>query len=229
MVKNLLLLTGLIVLSMRISSSQSVLMPNVALKSHETLDITKIMMSEQKTEIYLTVENRITGGTFCADRNIYIIYPDGTKSKLVSSEGIPVCPEVHKFKAPGEKLDFVLVFPPLKKGTEWFDLKEDCQENCFSFYGIILDNTLNRKIDDCFQLVENDEPAKAMVSFIKLAEETENKNTGAEGLLYMNIIELSRQSDNNVRAAEWYKRLESSGTRSAPLYIRHLNSLGIRY
>ncbi len=229
MVKNLLLLSGLIFLGMRISYSQSVLMPNVALKSHETLDITKITISEQKTEIYLTVENRINGGTFCADRNIYIIYPDGTRSMLVSSEGIPVCPVVHKFKAPGEKLDFVLLFPPLKKGTEWFDLKEDCQENCFSFYGIILDNTLNRKIDECFRLVENDEPAKAVVSFIKLAEETENKNTGAGGLLYMNIIKLSRQAGNNLRAAEWYRRLESSGMRSAQLYLRHLNSLGIRY
>ncbi len=229
MVKNLLLLTGLIFLSLRVSYSQSVLMPNVALKSHETLDIMKIMISGQKTEIYLTVENRITGGTFCADRNIYIIYPDGTRSRLVSSEGIPVCPEVHKFKAPGEKLDFVLTFPPFKKGTESIDLIEDCQANCFSFYGIILDNDLNKKIDDAFISAEKGEPARSLLSFTKISDETGDKNPGAEGLLYMNIIKLSVTTGNKVKAAEYYKKLELSGLPWTSLYLNHLNAQGIKY
>jgi hypothetical protein len=189
----------------------------------------KVVISDQKTEVYLKVENRIAGGNFCADKNIFIIFPDGTRSLLVSSSGIPVCPETYKFNSIGEKLDFVLTFFPLKKGTEWIDLIEDCSENCFSFYGIIVDNSLNKKIDDAFVLAENEEPSKALVSFIKIAEETGNKNPGATGLLYMNIVKLSRITGNNVKAAEWYKKLESSGAPGIQLYIKHLSSQGIKY
>ena len=186
-------------------------------------------MSEEKTEIFLKVENRITGGNFCADKNIFIIYPDGTRSVLVSTSGIPVCPDTYKFTSIGEKLDFVLTFPPLKKGTEWINLVEDCSENCFSFYGITLDSNLNKKIDDAFALAENEEPAKALVSFMAIAEEMDNKNLGAEGLIYLNIIILAKETGSTAKAAEWYRRLESSGLPETELYIKHLNSQGIKY
>ena len=211
------------------SFSQSYLSPNIALKSHETLTIRKFVMYEEKTEIFLRVENRISGGNFCADKNIFIVYPDGTRILLVSSTGIPVCPDTYKFKSPGEMLDFVLTFPPLQQGIGSVNLIEDCQDNCFSFYGIILDSNLNNRIDDAFALAENDEPAKAMVSFIRITEENSNKNTGAAGLLYVNIVKLSKTTGNSVKAAEWYRKLESSGLPEMSLYIKHLNSEGIYY
>lgn len=203
--------------------------PNIGLKSHETLEISKVELTEHKTLIYLSVENRITGGNFCADKNIFIIYPDGTRSKLISSSGIPVCPDTYRFKTIGEKLDFVLKFPPLKLGTDWIDLIEDCSENCFSFYGVTLDNDLNNKIDDAFTLVENKEQAKALVNFIKIADSIDNKNLGIEGLIYINIIRLAKETGNTVKAAEWYNRLKSSGIPRSELCIKNLNSLGIVY
>jgi len=229
MIKRLILLSVFLVCAIAYSFSQSFLSPNVALKSHETLDIIKVMLTKEKTEIFLKVENRITGGNFCADRNIFIVFPDGTKSLLVASNGIPVCPDTYKFSAPGEHLDFVLTFPPLEKVTGSVNLIEDCQDNCFSFYGIILDSNLNKEINDAFVLAENEEPARALVSFIKIAEETGDKNQGAAGILYMNIIKLSKLTGNYVKAVEWYKKLESSGLPEAPLYIKHLNAQGIKY
>ena len=169
--------------------SQTVEQPNYALKSHETLEITKVEITPVKTVVSLTIENRIEGGKFCADKNIFIIYPDGTRSNLTSSNGIPVCPETYKFKTIGEKFDFVLTFPPLKQGTEWVDLIEDCTDNCFSFYGVTLDSELNKKIDDAFVLAEKKEPGKALIIFINLAEANDNKNLGIEGLLYINIYD----------------------------------------
>ena len=229
MLNRLLSLSLFLALGFTTSFSQSFLSPNVALKSHETLTIRKFVMSDEKTEIYLRVENRITGGNFCADKNIYLVYPDGTRSLLVSSNGIPVCPDTYKFKSPGEQLDFVLTFPSVLKGIGSVNLIEDCQDNCFSFFGIILDSNLNKKIDDAFALAENDEPAKAMVSFVKIAEGTGTKNQGAAGLLYMNIVKLSKETGNYVKASDWYKKLESSGLPETALYIKHLNSQGIKY
>jgi hypothetical protein len=210
-------------------NSQTFINPNYSLKSHATLNIIKVEAGSEATIFYMSIENKIDGGTFCADKNIYIIYPDGKKSKLESSTGIPVCPDNYKFKAPGEKLEFVLSFPPLKKGTEWIDLVEECSDKCFSFYGVTLNNDLNNRINDAFALAENDEPAKAMISFINIAEEVDKSNPGIEGLLYINIIKLAVGTGDNTKAGEWYKKFKLSGAPRLSQYIKYLNDQGIKY
>jgi hypothetical protein len=209
--------------------SQTYIKPNYALKSHETLELTKIDLSAQKTLIFLTVENRITGGYFCADKNIFILYPDGTRSKLTASKGIPVCPDSYKFKTIGEKLNFELTFPPLKPGTKWIDLIEDCSDNCFSFFGVCLNTDLNKRIDEASVLAENEKPAEALIDFIKIAGTIESKNSGIEGLIYINIINLAKETNNIQKASEWYSKLKLSGIPRKDLYIKHLNSQGIIY
>jgi hypothetical protein len=209
--------------------SQTYIKPNYALKSHETLEITKIDLTSQKTLIFLSVENRITGGYFCADKNIFILYPDGTRSKLTASKGIPVCPDSYKFKTIGEKLNFELTFPPLRPGTQWIDLIEDCSDNCFSFFGVCLNTDLNKRIDEASVLAENEKPAEALIDFIKIAGTIESKNSGIEGLIYINIIKLAKETNNIQKASEWYSKLKLSGIPRKDLYIKHLNSQGIIY
>jgi hypothetical protein len=209
--------------------SQTVYKPNSGLRSHETLEISKIDITADKTVIYLDIENKIAGGFFCADKNIFIIFPDGSRSKLISSKGIPVCPDTYKFKTIGEKLGFELTFSPVKKNSEWIDLIEDCSDNCFSFYGICLDNELNKKIEDASHLAEIGEPAKAALDFIKIANSVDSGNSGIAGLLYINIIQLSKETGNIAKASEWYGKLKSSGVPRKELYIKHLNSEGIIY
>jgi hypothetical protein len=211
------------------SQIQTLINPNYSLKSHETLEIIKIEAGPKATIFYMSIENRIAGGNFCADKNIYIIYPDAKRSKMISSSGIPVCPDSYIFKAPGEKLDFVLVFPPLKAGIEWVDLIEDCSEKCFSFYGITLDSNLNSRIDDAFAFAENGEVAKALTSFISIADGIDKSNNGIEGLLYINIIKLARETGDEAKAEEWYKKFILSDTPRLASYIKFLNDQGIRY
>jgi len=211
------------------SFSQTFVKPNSGLKSHMTMEITRVITTSQKTVISLSVENRIVGGYFCADKNIFIIYPDGIRSRLSSSKGIPNCPETYKFKAIGEKLEFELTFPSLKQGTQWIDLIEDCSDNCFSFYGVCLNSDLNKKIDEASVQAETGEPAKALMSFIKIAEEIGKNNSGIEGLIYSNIIYLANKTNNIPKANEWYNKLKSSDIPRSVLYIKHLNSEGIIY
>ena len=208
---------------------QTVIQPNSGVKSHETLVINKVELTSTAATFFMSIENRIANGSFCADKNIFIVYPDGTRSKLVSSENIPVCPDTYEFKMPGDKLDFTLSFPPLIPGTEWIDLIEDCSDNCFSFYGVTLDSDLNRKIEDAFSLFGNDEPVKAMISFIDITEAVDKKNIGIEGFLYINIIRLEKQNGNEVKAAQWYNRMKSSGAPRLKQYIKYLNDQGIKY
>jgi hypothetical protein len=209
--------------------AQTYIKPNLSLKSHETLEITKIELSAQKTLIFLSVENKITAGYFCADKNIVILYPDGTRSKLTTSKGIPVCPDSYKFKTVGEKMNFELTFPPLKPGTQWIDLIEDCSDNCFSFFSVCLNTDLNKRIDEASVLAENEKPAEALMNFIKIADAIDSKNSGIEGLIYINIIKLAKETNNIQKASEWYTKLKLSGIPRNELYIKHLNSQGIIY
>jgi len=226
--KRLYISAGLFVISI-ISFSQSFIQPNYGLKSHETLEIKKIEMTSEATSFYMSIENRIQGGSFCADKNIFIIYPDATKSKLVSSSGIPVCPDIYKFRAPGEKLDFVLVFPPLKTGTGWIDLIEECSEDCFSFYGVTLDNELNKWLDDVFYRASTGKPSDNIILFKSVLDSISGQNLGIEGSLYVNIIEAAREDADNVNARVWYKRLASSNAPRLHDYIKYLNDRGIKY
>jgi hypothetical protein len=212
-----------------LSLSQTFINPNYSLKSHETLIIVKVEVRPEATIFYMSIENKIEKGSFCADKNIYIIYPDGKRSKLVSSTGIPVCPDTYQFKTQGEKLEFVLSFPPLKKGIDWIDLVEECSDNCFSFYGVSLNNDLNKRIDDAFTLAENDEPVKAMGSFISIAEDIGKSNSGIKGLLYINIIRLAVETGDKTKAAEWYKKFKLSETPRLSEYLKYLNDQGIKY
>ncbi|MCX6254217.1 MAG: hypothetical protein NTV31_07035 [Bacteroidia bacterium] len=209
--------------------SQTYNQPNVSLRSHETLEISKVEITAQGTVIYLTVENRIAEGNFCADKNIYLIYPDGSRLKLTKANNIPVCPETYNFKSIGEKLQFTLDFPPLKTGTKWIDIVEDCTSNCFWFYGVTLDNDLNKKLDEAFSQASKGKPAENIVLFKTLLDSIDSQNLGIEGLLYINIINAAVEDADNVNTIVWYKRLASSHAPRLSYYIKYLNDKGIKY
>jgi hypothetical protein len=229
MKKQLLIMSGLLGICIMNSYSQSIIQPNFALKSHETLEILRIEIMPAKTIVYLSVENRREGGYFCADRNIYMIDPEGKKLKLEESKGIPVCPETYKFKFIGEKLSFILTFPPLKSGTKWVDIVEDCNNNCFWFYGVTLDNNLNKKLDEAFSIALTGKPDDNIAVFKNILDNIDSQNLGIEGLLYLNVITIAQESGNIAKAAEWYNKLKSSGAPRTSQFIRYLNDKGIKY
>jgi hypothetical protein len=211
-------------------SSQAYNQPNAALKSHETLVISKVGINSKTTTIYLSVENRRNeGGNFCADKNIYLIYPDGSRLKLTKANNIPRCPDTYNFKSVGEKLQFTLEFPPLKPGTKWFDLIEDCNSNCFWFYGVTLDNELNKKLDEAFDLASKGQPADNINLFKDILDTIDNQDLGIEGLLYINIINAAVDNADKVGAAVWYKRMAASKAPRLNQYLKYLNDRGIKY
>jgi len=209
--------------------SQSYNQPAIGLKSPETIEILKADLTSEKTVLYLSVENRIIGGTFCADRNIFIIYPDGTRIKLLKASGIPECPDSHKFKTIGEKLPFTLTFPPLKPGTKWIDLIEDCNDNCFLVYGILLNNELSMKIDEAVTLVDKGEIDSAIGLYKSIIESTDTSDNGITGSLYSDLVTLLVKKGYQAMGEEWYKKMVSSGAPRIQLYISNLNSRGVKF
>ena len=96
----------------------------------------------------------------------------------------------------------------MKHDTQWIDLIEDCADNCFSFYGVCLNDDLNKKIDEASVLAENKEPANALIDFVKIGDSLTSKNSGIEGLIFINIIKLAKETANTAKAAEWYSKLK---------------------
>lgn len=220
---------GLLLLAGQLLNGQTVNKPNYAMKSHETLEVLSIEADSKATVFHMSIENRIPGGTFCADRNIWIVFSPEKRSRLVLAEGIPVCPDVHNFTLPGESLEFTLTFPPLPAGTISVDLVEECSENCFSFYGIVVDNDLNSSIDKAFESAEDGNTEDALKQFIEIAEAPGRSSDNTPGLLYINIIRLAAERGYQATAERWYKKLKSEGGKDMGRYIDFLNAGGIRY
>jgi hypothetical protein len=219
----------LLFLSQFMATAQVYYMPATGLKSHETMEIVKVENSSDKTTIYLSIENRIKGGVFCADRNIYIGFSDGTRSKMVKSTGIPQCPDSYKFKKIGEKLEFSLVFPPVKPGTGWFDLIEDCSDNCFSVYGILLNSNISSAINEAVLYVNRGELDTAIKIYSDLIAKAAPSDAGIVASLYVDLIELLVRKGYTAQATDYYRKLAASTFPRKELYLNNLNSRGIRF
>ena len=126
--------------------SQSILNPNYGLKTPSTAEITRVDFNADGTVIGLTIMSDINNAWFCIDRNTFLIKPDGMKVRLKSLKGLPYCPATYRFKLPGEKLPFTLVFPPTGM-LPWFSVTEECTGGCLSFRGVLTDEGAEQKAE----------------------------------------------------------------------------------
>jgi hypothetical protein len=201
---------------------QTIFNPNYGLKSHPTLDIVSVVLTGSSATLNMVIENRILDGTFCADKNIFIILPNGRHLKIKDTEGIPRCPETYTFQKFGEKLFFSLSFPGLPEGTQWFDLIEDCDNACFSFNCVILDAGLNQKIDQAYTLTGSGKQEEAYREFEGILNDIDGKKCTYEGAVYWNLIQLSKKMGNADKATEWLSKLQKSRN---PLKEKFIESL----
>jgi hypothetical protein len=221
MPKNILLTFLLLGAIVRIYP-QTITRPNFALKSHPTLEIESVVLTAGSTTLFMVIENKSLDGTFCADKNIFIVLPNRKRLKIKEARDIPRCPDSYVFKSFGEKLYFSLIFPALPKGTLWFDLLEDCDEACFSFNSVILDTGLNQKIDHAYSVLESGERDKASLEFESLLPDLSGKKCPYEGAVYWNLIQLARQMGDEKKSAEWLEMLRKSDN---PLKERLIENL----
>ncbi|MBM3420083.1 MAG: hypothetical protein FJY11_03000 [Bacteroidetes bacterium] len=210
-------------------TGQVVTNPVFGLVSHETLNLVTFEFGNDLTVIELTIENRVSGGYFCVDRNTIMVLPEGTRLKMVRSEGLPNCPEVHNFSRIGEVLRFKLYFPALGFRPDWFDLIEECSENCFSVLGILTDPLLSARIDTASELAESGKPAESGREFREILAGLENSRHGIAASLYSNIIVMYLREGDEVNAKVWYSKMLDTSAPNLDYYIANLSARGIRW
>jgi tetratricopeptide (TPR) repeat protein len=201
------------------SFTQTLILPIVNIKSHKTLTIEKIEFSAERTVIFLSIENQKTEGEawFCADKNIYIKNAQGAEIYyMTKSEGIPTCPETHKFNKPGEILSFRLIFPRIPPSMKEIDIIENCTDNCFYFKGVILDPYQNADIklfEKGVALYSNKQPDEALKCFLELSANTKDRKSNIYGYcLYIVPLIYFEKGDKENAKAEYLKLVSSNIT-----------------
>jgi tetratricopeptide (TPR) repeat protein len=215
------------------SAAQKIIeFPEVAEQSHQELSIVKISLYNDSTVFDLSVENKLDqGGWFCADKNISMeISSDHKRYTLVNSLGIPTCPSVHNFKRSGEKLNFSLVFQGIPLGTKLLNLTENCDNSCFFFHEIILDEKLNRDIklyNRGTELYKANNSADALACFRKVVEQLPASPTHVYGYAYFNLIKIYHARGDKTNVRYWYDQLEKSNLPDKQYFIDSLQKDGI--
>ncbi|MDA3952190.1 MAG: hypothetical protein PF485_00955 [Bacteroidales bacterium] len=213
-------------------SAQVYYYPIAGKQSHPELEIVQIEITENTTLINLQVTNkRDQGGWFCADKNIYIknsketeIYP------LINSVNIPTCPNQHEFKKTNEILKFQLIFPKISDDIVFIDLIENCNNACFSFFGIILDNNHNEKIrlfEKAFDLYKNESVVEAIPLFEKVISGEITIESHIHGLSYYYLIDIYKSLQNAKKVNFWVEELKKSDLKDKTTILKELENLGI--
>jgi hypothetical protein len=193
------------------SISQVYNRPNFALSSHETLELESIEIDENQTRIYLSILNRRLSGTFCVDTNTYIRNSLGNEEyKLVQSMGIPDCPDVYKFTAIGEKLNFILVFPPINEDLKYIDVIEECDDACFSFKYVLLDLELNEIINQGFHLYEAGNLPESLKVFEDLMSDRNDNLSPVFGTVYLYMMTINYELGRSKEVQNIFDELQQS-------------------
>lgn len=185
-----------------IAAAQEINYPVYAMISMHPLEVKKIDLSTDQTIVYLSIENQIDGGTFCADKNICIQEVSTHKKyKLVKSEGIPVCPDYYSFNSIGEVLEFKLVFPKLQSLPKYINLVEDCKQSCFYLKGIILDEQINKDISLAYKHYKNEDLDLAYHTFKTIIRNNPDYNFG---FMHYSLIHILVEKNELIEARKWY-------------------------
>ena len=105
-------------------------------------------------------------------------------------DGIPACPDQHRFKSIGEVLDFSLVFPAIPDEIKYIDLLEGCEDACVSVKYILLDEEMNNRINEGFNLYELGRLAASLQVFEDIMEAEYDNYSPVFGTLYLYMMSI---------------------------------------
>jgi len=207
--KQLLLILFTIIIAQNLFS-QTIEKPNFAERTHPTLVIDKIEMTDKQTVVYLTVTNEIANGWFCADKNISLKNSLGSETyKIIKSENIPICPNQHKFNIIGETLSFRLYFPTISKSIKYLDITENCNDACFHFNGVVLDPTLNSEIELGYERFAKGKSDLAAICFKNVIEKYTDY---PYAFPYFSLMQIYAEKENFTEVKNWFTKLQNSKT-----------------
>ena len=202
--------------------------PSFSLTSHPTLEIMSVERWEDQTVVNIRVKNQRLSGSFCFDKESFLLNSLGTEAwKLTSMEGIPACPDQHRFRSIGEVLDFSLVFPAIPDEIQYIDLVEKCEDACVSVKYILLDERMNHKIREGFELYEAGRPVAALKVFEDIMESGYDNYSPVFGTLFLYMISIHNELGQSKEARRIFNELKESAIVGREEFINTARDTGL--
>jgi hypothetical protein len=202
--------------------------PSFSLTSHPTLEITSVEKWEDRTVVNIRVKNERISGSFCFDRESYLLNSLGSEAwKLTSMEGIPACPDQHRFRSIGEVLDFSLVFPAIPDEIQYIDLVEKCEDACVSVKYILLDEEMNKRINEGFELYEMGRLSASLQVFEEIMESRYDKYSPVFGTLYLYMMSIHYELGQSKEGRRIFNELKESSIVGRDEFIQTARGTGL--
>ncbi len=201
-------------------------------KSHESLIIDKIEITSTNTIIYLSIQNKLEkGGWFCASKDISITGKTTNKDyKLVKSEGIPICPKQYHFTKINEVLKFKLFFAIIDTSDNIIDLTEHCNQACFFFKNIILDNTFSKKLSNFekgLEFISAKNYEKSIQLFESVLQGENSIESHIYGLSFYYLILANKELNNKDKVQYWHKKLINTVINDKETILQKIEELNL--
>jgi hypothetical protein len=185
--------------------------PSFSLSSHPTLEILSIEKWEDQTVVNIRVKNQRISGSFCFDKETFLVNSLGSEEwKLTSMDGIPACPDQYRFKSIGEVLDFSLVFPAIPDEVKYIDLREGCEDDCVSVKYILLDEEMNNRINEGFNLYEIGRLSASLQVFEDIMESGFDNYSPVFGTLYLYMMSIHYELGQSKEIRRIFNELKES-------------------
>ena len=202
--------------------------PSFSLTSHPTLELTSVEKWEDQTVLNIRVKNQRISGSFCFDKESFLLNSLGTEEwKLTSMEGIPACPEQHQFKSIGEVLDFSLTFPAIPDEVKYIDLREGCEDACVSVRYILLDEEMNIRINEGFNLYEMGRLSASLQVFEDIMEASYDDYSPVFGTLYLYMMSIQFELGKSKEVRRIFNELKESSIRGRDDFIEMARDTGL--
>ena len=202
--------------------------PSFSLTSHPTLEILSIEKWEDQTVINIRVKNQRLSGSFCMDKETFLLNSLGTEEwQLTSMEGIPACPDQHRFKSIGEILDFSLVFPAIPDEVSYINLVERCEDACVSVKYILLDEDLNVRINEGFDLYGIGRLSASLQVFEEIMESSYDDYSPVFGTLYLYMMSIQYELGRSKEVKRIFNELKESSIVGREEFIETARDTGL--
>jgi len=201
---------------------QAVTGPSFIAKSHETLEVMRVLQEKNELRIDLIVRNRLeSGGSFCVSPST-TIRAGNRHIKINRKEGIPWCPESYNFQYFGESLRFSLFFKDTGSSIRVIDLEENCDENCFWILGIVTDPKINEKLLLAYDHYETGFLEQAYPAYQEIYNELDDSLDNIKQLCAFYLAKISHEEDNKPNYLHWKAILENSQSRESGILLYEL-------
>jgi hypothetical protein len=202
--------------------------PSFSLSSHPTLEILSIEKWEDQTVVQIRVKNQRLSASFCIDKETFLLNSLGTEEwQLTSMDGIPACPDQHRFKSIGEVLDFSLVFPAIPDEVNYIDLVEGCEDACVSVKYILLDEALNERINEGFDLYELGRLSASLQVFEDIMESDYDDYSPVFGTLYLYMMYIQYELGRSKEVRRIFNELKESSIAGREEFIETARETGL--